>query len=1132
MTQKRKSYARRGQNYEEDYFDLGIEEVLDLPRLTAEDDQALSEAEKIALKGSNFQTRAFKKILNGEVVMMIDDYTDAVYVIQHALIQLGYGHMLYDEYADHYGEGTAQAIFAFQFDHDALAPSGMVNAETLKVIDEKLSALETEPVTETEERIEANHERIDPDWEAKKAKWAKMGPAQIAKDRGLDWKQVKDIMRSDGTARVNGYIKELLMEGWIPEDGAPEVRTTRENGVMVIEAWTFSLAVQTAIANGLGWDKGDMFRWKQHRNAKTNQLIELYTQPRPLDVALDLARNFVVPFKGSVQEFVKKHEGSFLVYQNNVSDQIPAPSVTISGPNQDNVKGEKVFTKLENPSVALVQIRQTSEGDQGIPLYKNPISVEEAGSNEIQRKAIEKDIITHLPFNTKLTILEECKEHDWYYVMTEKNDKGYVEGFKIKKDLPDPSYRYHYVEEDQNMLEIAHMYYNPDSKKSLGQIEEDPLYRNYVLELGRLNLEASKDGKSGVYVKGGGDLSNRENWENIRVKKNHRIWVADSNAIYTRLLMRSEKEIYKYDGVKANVFKAGQVFLDHTAQTFAIKSFLGWWDKIPEQERIDNIKEYGPQIVSKIKLLRNDSEIGRMIEKAMVLIPGATTILMVRRLLVSTVVGFFDTLVNMDPKVLIKVIGDSLRKLLDIQFYIGLGRGIIRGVVQWGEDLLNIFTDVGKLMGTLLSPEFYNKLSETGKRALEYVTQKKEKIMESFKELSFIELFSSLMDGAMSLVNMFGEKLGGKLAIGAVNYINRSPFGFGNGIGKIGGMLLPDIVIGALSGGVWAAVKGAITGSQYIMKILKPILKGIQVVQKTLQRGKNAVKGMLKMIKNLLSGIFKSVGQGAKRFWQKLEDLFGDFMRFFSKKADNVPGGKKAGIDTDVDDFVFKNKKKYEGELKGKDGLKDHPDSKDYDEKMRALLWAKAYVEMEDKRPDTPSVQKVVGFLNLSIKYPGGKQFQFKPLAQKDTYRIFINPTVGNLTVDDFEESFPNQMKDDLPEELADAERLGVRPTRVDDIDEFDRLVNDPETMGELKWVVLEDGSFVVMPKYKQGIELKHPVLSGGKNVKAAGEMNIAGSKDMGYYLLEFNNHSGHFKPTAGTEKIARDILGTIIKLH
>ncbi|WP_326688583.1 DUF6531 domain-containing protein [Streptomyces sp. NBC_01795] len=103
---------------------------------------------------------------------------------------------------------------------------------------------------------------------------------------------------------------------------------------------------------------------------------------------------------------------------------------------------------------------------------------------------------------------------------------------------------------------------------------------------------------------------------------------------------------------------------------------------------------------------------------------------------------------------------------------------------------------------------------------------------------------------------------------------------------------------------------------------------------------------------------------------------------------------------------------------------------------------------------------------------------------------------------------YENQMPEDLAKELADAERVGVKPLRVGD-EGFDAAINN----GTIKWAVTEGNELVIIPKHAGGIELKHPVLTGGKPVLTAGEAEIAGGGGK-YFGLELNNNSGHFKPS------------------
>ncbi|AIR98138.1 putative T7SS-secreted protein [Streptomyces glaucescens] len=112
---------------------------------------------------------------------------------------------------------------------------------------------------------------------------------------------------------------------------------------------------------------------------------------------------------------------------------------------------------------------------------------------------------------------------------------------------------------------------------------------------------------------------------------------------------------------------------------------------------------------------------------------------------------------------------------------------------------------------------------------------------------------------------------------------------------------------------------------------------------------------------------------------------------------------------------------------------------------------------------------------------------------------------------------YENQLPKELDRELADAERLGVRPLRVGD-NGFDEAVNS----GTVKWVVDQHGELLVMPKYVDGVELKHPVLTRGGPVHAAGEAEIAGGGGS-YFGMEINNNSGHYRPSLESLQVGRD---------
>jgi RHS repeat-associated protein len=118
---------------------------------------------------------------------------------------------------------------------------------------------------------------------------------------------------------------------------------------------------------------------------------------------------------------------------------------------------------------------------------------------------------------------------------------------------------------------------------------------------------------------------------------------------------------------------------------------------------------------------------------------------------------------------------------------------------------------------------------------------------------------------------------------------------------------------------------------------------------------------------------------------------------------------------------------------------------------------------------------------------------------------------------------FPNQLAGDLPAELELAERLGVEPVRGG-TQAFDKLIAEQET---IKFVVTESGELLVGPHTVAGEQISHAVLSGGADVIAAGQAQIA--KGAGQYFgISITRHSGHFKPSAATLDLAKKAFATL----
>ena len=112
---------------------------------------------------------------------------------------------------------------------------------------------------------------------------------------------------------------------------------------------------------------------------------------------------------------------------------------------------------------------------------------------------------------------------------------------------------------------------------------------------------------------------------------------------------------------------------------------------------------------------------------------------------------------------------------------------------------------------------------------------------------------------------------------------------------------------------------------------------------------------------------------------------------------------------------------------------------------------------------------------------------------------------------------YHNQMPENLAQELADAARVGVVPTRAG-ASGFNDLVND----GTIKWVVTETGELFVGPHTRFSQEISHAVLANGAPVRAAGEANISahGRIRIG---MDITHHSGHYQPSAESVEIGKE---------
>ncbi len=640
----------------------------------------------------------------------------------------------------------------------------------------------------------------------------------------------------------------------------------------------------------------------------------------------------------------------------------------------------------------------------GVNLRSVPFTPEDVKDNPIFLSEVEKSILEHLPFGTRMTILRETvkgsdgKDPGWYWVMTETGKEGYVAKHLVQTKLPAPDVRYHLVGEGETLLGIARKFYSPKSEDRIGIVESNGEFRNYVLELARYN-EKWRGDEAGAVFEAGFDPNDPKSWKHTVVRKGLRMWIPSSAEMYYLIHKRPESQ--KFDNTNW-AEDGGQWIIDNSPATLMINSYLEWWATIPLEQREKGVQKYYKQQLALYEKLQADwSWLDNYIAPLAPIISAAgaaVSVSLIYDLYISFNIGYFEFLSKSDPKMLVLNTERTLRNLTQLEHYKGLAIGFVEGLYDWGKDLIDSFAAIGEAIGTmvelLVDPETYKKISEFAGDAFEYVMSNTDEIQKSLEGMNYMDVVAGLIGGMRSILKTKGKEMGQGAAQTLMKFAGGSPYEQGHSIGKIIGFLVPEIVLAVASEGIWVAVKGALKGMQLVSKILKPILKGIKVGLELLKKAAAAAKDVVRFIKTFIKSILSKAKKGVSKFWGKLEELFEGFERFLKSKYDDAFNSKNAGK-VDVDDYADTNKKRYKDEFeKDSDFKKDDPD---YQETLAAAVKAKAIVELNDALDPSPPAVEVVTFLNATIDLPGGKKFKYKKIAG-DLFDIYFNPILGKYT--------------------------------------------------------------------------------------------------------------------------------------
>lgn len=230
----------------------------------------------------------------------------------------------------------------------------------------------------------------------------------------------------------------------------------------------------------------------------------------------------------------------------------------------------------------------------------------------------------------------------------------------------------------------------------------------------------------------------------------------------------------------------------------------------------------------------------------------------------------------------------------------------------------------------------------------------------------------------------------------------------GEMMGKMVGYLIPEILLAVFSGTIGTWIKAGITA----FKSSKFVIKAIKSARWLIDLGKQLFKSFGKIaekIVDIAEGAFKAVGEGFK----KLLDLIKGLLKWEDElpegalgKTDEVADlGKTEKKLKEFDKVNDAEKKKLKGEAEkdAKEGGMDK--EKDFDEKMAALLEAKAITMAADAvEPSMPAIL-LVKTLNKTIPYKGVTFYQSKPSLNglKVNYTIWMKGSTVRVGKFDYE---------------------------------------------------------------------------------------------------------------------------------
>lgn len=808
-------------------------------------------------------------------------------------------------------------------------------AEEETMVDEKTEALMVGELQEEQEFLEA--ERI------KRARWENMTLTAILAELGWVYADINKIFQGNQSTTSNLFIKKCIIEGWKPVLGRPEINAYYHQGILVVEAWTFTLAINGALNEGMRWDRGEVFRWvKPHAPIEpqlTNKynLYELRTTPTQLELEYKAAKAFDPPFTGNIYEFKRLHNGSSAVYKSNFIKQKTA------------ALPDKILIPYK--ITGLVGDASMEKPDSGATLRGKPYTEKDAENISPGLGAIASmAVIRHLPFNTRVHIQSETAD-GWYYVKTEFGETGYVAKHLVSTNLPAPDARLYLVKEGDTALQIARRFYSSytkdgkENKESVGQVEAKGDFRNYVMKLAQVNA-----GRGMAFPTT--EVDNENAWANVKVFKGLRIWIPSAAHMYELIEATPSENLHGSRWIKDSL----QFVLNQAPGVDMIKAFIAELRRIPLEQRKAGIDRFHSIILSLLKKLRFETP--GWADALLLAIPTGKYAYLAKSLFTffrEFQIGYIEHLMSLDPEILVTNFERFFLNLTRVDYYAGLVEGIGTGIVGWFMDLYEMGDMLVKMFLGLIDLEGHiQKLEKLGPLANQIIQ------FLSANGQEFLSLLLSInpliiLEGAEKLIGEAGQKVGGMLADAIVGFMSKGPYDMGKSIGTIIGFLIPEVVLAVFSGAIGNAVKATLKVFQQVMlRVIRPLIQGFKVAMNTIHEGIAALKLVVRYVDDMIAMMVKS-GKDST-FFKKLKELLMKFEDFMKGKADEVveeAGGK-------VDDI-----KKVPDETPK--GLDENDPNRT--EKIQAYVKAKALTETADAIEPTLHPSILVKVLDKSINY-------------------------------------------------------------------------------------------------------------------------------------------------------------------